>query len=789
MTTAARGEGWYFHPTDEEGAAANLVAFVTTMVSLGFAVLVLLASALVWSDKRTRHHFRRSSTRMLLACVAFVLPYGIGYGVTALPVARTNSKVCAASMWWLLVSYNVVNFLQSAICINLVLALYKPDAFRYNLHLTYYVVSIVLAILIASIPLPFNVYRFSPSKYSCWMNGGNPSVLVDPWQTAVIEVPIFVVTLLMIAAIVAIALKIYKQKTHAAQERTLNQLYQPVVDFEIRSVLSENDLSNRFEITEQTFVEDATKRPLAYRASSSGSPEALYGQNVWGSPRGPSQSIYSEKTAGSSSKRRALMRSSLAGITEEPPALRKIKVARLPMAPNMGIDPTRETSKELRRTVIRIAVFPVVHFCVVMVGLVASLLLSASAGHSRGYQYRLYVAEFFGSAWIPLAYTSCAVFADNSLYLGLREWWYLRHLNDDTDLEVALGRNAHLKRGSRNSSMAGSIAKSDKPDYGVALGIVAAATTDQQTEVSGGYVYRLSEKPSNVEMSPGQGSVEVMELTEQSPGAFMVAHSGQDGGDLSSSFAGKPFIFSPAPGAQSSDIIPIQPLPAMTSASRRSAGHLSLQHVPTAASSGEIIMVDPHRVSIGEGGRMFLLPEQHVGASEGEPESPLDVIGFLRDIERITPRASVAASAGDTHAPGHISLAAAAKRVRSPVAPFLTQADLQSASAGLTSVAHSPLSQSHPTSPTTAGRDAYAAGSRFGPATIDHAATPAGRSRASSMSDIIKVGMSLPAPEPVAVTLASAPAGGDADAIQGAEHGRGKGKSRLSGTFGKLFGH
>ena len=159
----------------------------------------------------------------------------------------------------------------------------------------------------------------------------------------------------------------------------------------------------------------------------------------------------------------------------------KILVARLPMTYNRAHDTRENDQKKLRRTVIRISLYPVMHLIVALLGACSQLMLENAENSTRRYQVSLYVTNFIGSAWVPLAYSLCLLFADTSLWDASREWWQYRHAvvdpdAENMDLEIALGRNAHLTKEGRLKI------KNSPPGLGTPSSVVA--TTPNATWLS-----------------------------------------------------------------------------------------------------------------------------------------------------------------------------------------------------------------------------------------------------------------------------------------------------------------
>lgn len=107
-----------------------------------------------------------------------------------------------------------------------------------------------------------------------------------------------------------------------------------------------------------------------------------------------------------------------------------------------------EERRQLRNTILRIALYPLLHLLISLLGAVTQIILTNSEGYSRGYQLALFICGFIGCSWLPIAYSMCAVLADDSLLRATYDWWTNaqgRALdNEDIDLELSLGRNAHL---------------------------------------------------------------------------------------------------------------------------------------------------------------------------------------------------------------------------------------------------------------------------------------------------------------------------------------------------------
>lgn len=131
-------------------------------------------------------------------------------------------------------------------------------------------------------------------------------------------------------------------------------------------------------------------------------------------------------------------------IAEESTTPCKLRVAKLPVTANFGKDPKAADARDLRNTLLRISVYPVIHLVIAILGPLGSLILADSEHKSRNFQAGLYYLSLIGTAWIPFAYSCCAVFADDSLYNGLKEYVNLRRGKEETeDLELALGKNKH----------------------------------------------------------------------------------------------------------------------------------------------------------------------------------------------------------------------------------------------------------------------------------------------------------------------------------------------------------
>ncbi|ORY73925.1 hypothetical protein BCR37DRAFT_384650 [Protomyces lactucae-debilis] len=424
----AMDEKWRFMPTRATSDYINRVGLITSFSCCGLACLVLLWATALWLDKRTRHVLERKSSQMLLACVFASAIYG---GLYALTNLESGSFACRFEMFFVILAFEFMNWLQLCISLNLIMALYCPGVYRYNVHLAFYASSFFVALGLAIGPLVANVYRWSPVTNSCWLTSEAAEAGdFDYWQLAVIEIPLLLGTIVMTVSLIMVAYRFFWDKKHeGTAPEMLNQLFEPAVandNFDVHAS-AEGTVSSRFQITEIIAPPGMNISPLM--ASHH--------------PHRPSESIFSGfSQASTNSRGRAMKMPRLGNITEED---RKVRVARLPVTPNFGQNPVTESSQELRKTVWRIAIYPVLHLILATSGAVGQLMLQASENRSEAYQTRLFLLISQLSAWVPLAYILPALFADTSLIDGLREWIRLRREIGEPDLEVALGKNAHLE--------------------------------------------------------------------------------------------------------------------------------------------------------------------------------------------------------------------------------------------------------------------------------------------------------------------------------------------------------
>jgi hypothetical protein len=354
----------------------------------------------------------------------------LGSAIYALLYALTNIETgptaCRVEMFFVMAAFDFINWLQLCISLNLIFALYCPNVFRYRIHLVFYASSFVVGFGLSASALAADVYRWTPATNSCWITSkAAERGEFDYWQLALIEVPLLLGTIVMTASLVMVAYRFFwdKKNKNRAPEM-LNQLYEPTVAADsIDFPSGEGTTASNFQITEVTVTPAMHLSPLL------ANPGTRLGS-----------SIYSGLSTNSSG--RVMKAPKLDNIVEEG---RKILVARLPISPNMGKNPVKESSREMRKTIWRISIYPLLHLILATSGAVGQLMLQASEGSSQAYQMRLFTLISQFSAWVPLAYILPALFADTSLIDGLQEWIRLRRDTGEADLELALGKNAHLE--------------------------------------------------------------------------------------------------------------------------------------------------------------------------------------------------------------------------------------------------------------------------------------------------------------------------------------------------------
>lgn len=465
-----------FEPTLEEGRVANLVARYVSIACTFLSLVVCLWALLLWNNKRTRHHLQKVSTQLLLVCVAVTMVYGIAVALTTIHWADGDryQLSCAIEMWFVIWSFNFVNWLQGCISLNLIFALYRPTIFNKNVMRWYYSTALVTSIAFATVPAALGNYLWwvGISKYSdirtvqytCWVYSSADPTEFDLAALVVIEAPLILITVIMFVSWIMVAVGLFvKKRNGATADQMLLQLYEPVAP----KVDSADGLhgterigvGTRFLITERDWTSSVFAAPRDKRSKteslrsaggrifharnsrrrSSATPRSLVA-----SPR-TAGSIVSDMTTHSDTTNVSATADELYNM--DPGEKPKILVARLPMTYDVYESTIDSDRKKLRATIIRISLYPFMHLSVALLGAVSQIMLESAQGHSRRYQTALYIVNFIGSAWVPLAYSLCAIFADVSLWEATVHWWHLdkaTEVTDEIDLEQSLGRNAHL---------------------------------------------------------------------------------------------------------------------------------------------------------------------------------------------------------------------------------------------------------------------------------------------------------------------------------------------------------
>lgn len=427
-----------FVPTNAEGRSANIIAATVTFTCLTISCLVVAAAFCLWYDKRLRHHFNKTSTQLLFTCVAITIPQGLATASTTLDVGKHEKGFCEFGMVGVIFGFNVANWLQCCICVNLILALRRPSVFRYRVKLWYYVSAFSSSAILAILPLIFDQYRWNTQNHSCWLRSSDS--VFDVWQLVVLESPILLVTIFMFIStgFVAYHLVIHRKKGKSHSE-LLNQLYEPAfdVDADGLAITTETNMGKRFEIEEVVLHEKFNpKLQDLPNSPSKRSPSRRSPKSVTWSPRASSfisnvKNHYSRPTA-----------PQLKDIPEVV-VPKRVRVARLPVSAHFGADPAQEEKRKVRNTILRISCYPVIHLLISVLSPLGALVLSESEDASRGRQVSLYYMTFIGSAWVPLAYSACALLADTSIYDAWAERRSLSRGEPEESLELALGRNKH----------------------------------------------------------------------------------------------------------------------------------------------------------------------------------------------------------------------------------------------------------------------------------------------------------------------------------------------------------
>lgn len=444
-----------FVPNNHEALVANVMSGVISVSSSGIALILCIIAAVVWADKRTRRHFSRTSSRLLFLCVAIAVPAGLAYGATLLRYSQDHPAWCRFGMYMTVFFYNFLNLIQCAISVNLVLALKAPKVFeRHNLEKYYILCSFALAALIATIPIIAGRYLWNDETQSCWIQD-RPGI-IGVWQAGILEVPLLLVTVLMALATIVVARHLRKEHRSGKDTgRLLNQLYEPAIeDGTSYALTADSRLTMRFSVREIAVrAPDSRSNPGQPGSADSVMSSSGFSARMLSLLQSPCSSnatpamghsrlLSSAFPANVKSKSQSLNDVTPTLLLQGSPLFRKVRIAKLPMTPNFGKDPQVEEARRLRNTLWRISFYPVIHLIIGLLGPIGSLL-STATNSSRQYQLGLYYFQFFGVAWIPLAYSLCVIFADLSFIEGTREWISLRRRGEDEDLELALGKNMH----------------------------------------------------------------------------------------------------------------------------------------------------------------------------------------------------------------------------------------------------------------------------------------------------------------------------------------------------------
>lgn len=152
---------WAFLPTEEEGAMANLAGMWVSIVCALLSVLVCIWAAVIYANKKTRHHLEKYSSRLLMVCVAVTIIYSVAVALTTITPSTDDAHTvaCTTEMWFVIWSFNFVNWLQGCISLNLIFALYRPQIFRKKVMTWYYTSAIAVSVIIATVPAFLGAYR------------------------------------------------------------------------------------------------------------------------------------------------------------------------------------------------------------------------------------------------------------------------------------------------------------------------------------------------------------------------------------------------------------------------------------------------------------------------------------------------------------------------------------------------------------------------------------------------------------------------------------------------------
>lgn len=451
---------WSFAPSRHEANVANIVGAVVTLSCLAVCLVTIAVAAWLYHDKTLRHHFNKTSTELLFVSLLLMLPFSLGYASTNFHFGKSESAMCDLGMIIVIFTFNVTNWLQCCICLNLVMALKWPGVFRYNLKRWYYITSILVSVILAVLPTAFNEVHWNTVTASCWLD--NPSDGYSSWQLGTLEFPILLVTVFMFASAGIVGRSLYQaHRNGKSQSEILNQLYEPTYSNGVDDLRAypDTELSSRFAIEELVFEKAVQSERMRTDSRNSKVDPAVV--RSWYSPRFPgsigrssgssnvSRSLWKSRASNSwsASKNTNLNGSSKVLENKEEIGPQKVRVARMPMTANFGQDPRAEDARELRTTVLRISCYPVIHLLLSIISPIGSLLLGAAQHSSEGYKFGLYLLTYIGTAWLPLAYVICFLFADSSLHDAWVE--KCRGSLDEslTDLEAVLGRNKHRLSG------------------------------------------------------------------------------------------------------------------------------------------------------------------------------------------------------------------------------------------------------------------------------------------------------------------------------------------------------
>ncbi|CCG80549.1 protein of unknown function [Taphrina deformans PYCC 5710] len=434
------GSGDYaFMPTPAEGQTANIFSAAMSLACMSISCLVLGLALFLYRYKALRHHFSKTSTQLLYLCVAITIPQGLAFASTTLNVGTHEKSFCRLGMVIVVFGFNATNWLQCCICLNLVFALRCPSIFRYRIQLWYYISAVVTSAIFALLPLIFDQYEYNARSYSCWTR--DTGDVYNVWQLVVLEIPILVVTLLMFLSTGFVIWNVIKQKRDGrSSKETINQLFEPafVEDADDLAVTSDTNMNKRFEIEE--IYTNSSFNPRMLPESPATPPSRRSPRSETRSPRAPS---FVSRAISSSNRGSPAISKMMGLITEEPQSPRKLRVARLPTSAHFGRDPAAREQSEMRKTILRISCFPIIHLLIAIVPLIGSISLTFARDSGRGTQLGLYLITFIGSAGLPLAYSACALLTDTSIYDAWAERRRMRAGDQEESLELALGRNRH----------------------------------------------------------------------------------------------------------------------------------------------------------------------------------------------------------------------------------------------------------------------------------------------------------------------------------------------------------